>query len=85
VTIQGCSERRVSECFFQKTTQQVEVVELQTQSLLAFCGMCDEEDRLFAKFSVKSLERELATAVQDEATRVAVGLFSRRGDSYGPN
>lgn len=31
-----------------------------------------EEDALFAKFSVKSLERELATAVQDEEARVAV-------------
>ena len=31
-----------------------------------------EEDALFAKFSLKSLERELATAVKDEESRVAV-------------
>lgn len=31
-----------------------------------------EEDALFQKFNLRSLEKELATAVQDEVTRVAV-------------
>ena len=34
--------------------------------------MADEEAKLFAKFSVRSLERELATAVEEEHKRVAV-------------
>ena len=32
----------------------------------------DEEERLFAGFNVRSLQRELATAVEEEHKRVAV-------------
>ncbi len=35
-------------------------------------AVMDEEEKLFAKFSVRSLERELATAVEEEHKRVAV-------------
>lgn len=38
----------------------------------------DEEDALFARFSIKSLERELASAVENEATRRAVDEMKKK-------